>query len=705
LGGLTLLKLDLPRALSGPIALAVLLLGGIDAARAETPQSVTIALTTRNDIPFPNVVSIGVGGGQTVPVTFDVGSSGLYILESAIGPDVVPSTTPFSYTYADKMELTGVLGLAKVAFVTSEGVIETRDLEFGIIQSYTCGDEANCMTGRVGIMGTRYYNDDDNNVFSPLAFLPDNLSSGYLVAATGPTPSIILGLTENNIRGLPYADLDSRSTVNQGDVPYAWEIKSVHTCYVVNGGSPSCDAHTSFDTGASSAAFTYSTLPDGVIAPGRTVTVTVTHLNTGTTLSTGPLTTGTNEWVNLYHVIATPEGSPPGFNSGAFFYNSFAVAYDYFQGRAYFTPITTWITGTYQPASDADLGPPGSIALAGTLVLPQGFSTTRPIFIGNDSTIASLGASTLAGTLSGGALLTLTGPGALTLTGHSVNTGPMLVTGGTLFVDGSTSAPVLLNNGMLGGNGSVGALAALTGGFVAPGHSIGTLNVTGDVLFSSGSTYAAEIGVSGKSDRINAGGKATIAGGTLLVVADATYQPGFDRYMVLTAKTGIVGAFDLSAPNFGTTGAAFPFLGVTATTTANSVIVDVGRSDVSFAAAALTRNQRAAAFGADQLDLSSGLLEALAGLNFVTAPAALDAISGEIYASAQTVMIEDAAYTRNAILGRLRQVGDASVIGAAADDAPSIAAPASVWAQGYGGFGENDASRNLAEVGRSGGGF
>src|SRR5680860_1927549 len=70
-------------------------------------------------------------------------------------------------------------------------VYKRQDLEFGIIQSYTCGDEANCMTGRVGIMGTRYYNDNDNNVFSPLAFLPDNLSSGYLVAATGPTPSII----------------------------------------------------------------------------------------------------------------------------------------------------------------------------------------------------------------------------------------------------------------------------------------------------------------------------------------------------------------------------------------------------------------------------------------------------------------------------------------------------------------------------------
>lgn len=686
---------------AGAMALVSGIGGGISGAWAETPDSVALPLSYKGSDAFPNLITVGVGGGAQGNVTFDVGSTGFYVLESVVGPDVTNTGIPFEYGYEDGTEFTGYVGETIVSFKTATGTVETETVRVGVIENFTCsGGGTSCMDDRVGVMGVRYYqyklSEGDTGVptglFNPLAFLPDNLASGYMVAATGPTPSIIVGLTANNIQGMPSTTLTSMNvnTPIEQFAPLAWELKSIEACFQVEGNAEQCDV-TSFDTGESDAQFTAPPLPTGDLPAGTRITITIESVGI-----TRTFVAGDTNWVDKFNVLASPEGEPPGFNSGAQFYNSYAIAYDYFSGRTYFSPITTWITGTYQPTSDADLGPSGAIALAGALVLPNGFSSTRPIFIGNDSTITSLGTTMLGGTLSGNAALTLTGPGLLTLAGKSLNTGPVHVTGGgTVYVDGSTPAPFMLSDGTLGGNGAVGALTALSGGLVAPGHSIGTLRVDGDVSLGTGSTYAAEIGSSGKSDRIVVDGSATINNAELLVLPDSAWTPGFGRYTVLTADGGVTGAFKVSVPAFGTRGAAFPFLGVSAFSTSDSVIVEVGRSDVSFAAAAQTRNQRAAGFGADQLDESRALLEALAKLNFATAPAALDAISGEIYASAQTVMIEDADFTRDAILGRLRQVSDRA----------DRADPVAVWAQGYGGFGENDGNGNATEVERNGGGF
>jgi len=479
--------------------------------------------------------------------------------------------------------------------------------------------------------------------------------------------------------------MDPTTPIDQG-VGTAWEIKSIDACFQVGGNTPQCNV-TSFDTGEPGGQFTAPFLTPGDLPAGTLVTVTIPSVGISKTF-----TAGDEQWVNLFGVLSAPEGEPPGFNSGAQFYNSYAIAYDYFSGLAYFSPITSWITGTYRPTSDADLGSPGPIAVAGTLVLPEGFSSSRPIFIGNESTIASAGSATLTGTLSGGAALTLTGPGALTLMGKNVNTGTMLVDGSTLIVEGSTPAPVVLSNAFLGGSGTVGALTTLSGGHVAPGNSIGTLTVGGDVTFGRGSTFIAELGAPGRSDRIAAGGSVEIDGAELLIVPDATYVPGFSRYTVLTAGGGVQGAFSVRAPDFGNQAALFPFLSVSVTQTAAQIGVEVGRSEIPFTSAARTRNQRAAAFGADQLGEWSALLETLVGLNFETAPRALDAISGEIYASAQTVMVEDASFTRDVILGRLRELSD------------GVHERAAAWAQGYGGFGENDGDGNAAALERSGGG-
>ncbi len=680
--------------------LAAALLHAAPVSAQSIPESVTIPLTTREGETFPNVVSISVGGGPASPVTFDTGSPGLYILPKAVG-SYVPTGSTFIQGYEDHNLFSGPVVLSTVSFAQASGPATTGAIGVGLITDARCASGFSCPgmgEGRVGVLGARYYNGAADNVFNPLAFLPGNLSSGFIVAATGPTPSVIVGLTPAMLQ--PFVSSDATRftpefTAGQGGATRAWETKSISVCFSVNGGTAGCDA-TSFDTGEFTAQFVPGAPVDpklinakGNLVPGQQVTITIPGILIQT------VTTGETDWLDKYKILSAPEGSPPGFNSGAQFFYYYAVSFDYVHGIGGFSPLTTWITGSYTAANDSDLGKPGAIALFGKLTLADGFSSARPIFIASDSTFKIDGVTTLSGTLSGASPLTIEGNGVLTLSGQSANTAPVLVDGPSVMIDGSLPTVVVLADGLLGGNGSLGALVA-GGGVVAPGHSIGKLTVTGDAVFGADAVYRAEIGAGGRSDLIAAGGKTTIAGATLEVVADQASLPGIGAYTVLTSAGGISGAFDVLAPDFGTPGASFPFLSVDAETSGNAVTVEVGRSDVPFSLFAETANQRAAASGADRLGVSSPLLQALASLDGASTPPALDAISGEIYASDQTVLVEQSGYVRDAVLGRLRQISDGVT-------APKV--PLYAWGQGYGGFGSNDGNLNVGSVSNAIGGF
>ena len=190
------------------------------------------------------------------------------------------------------------------------------------------------------------------------------------------------------------------------------------------------------------------------------------------------------------------------------------ILFDAFTGKIGFSPIANWIFGTYEPANDAVLGPPGAaIALGGNLVLPDGFTSDRPILLISDASLQSLGSATLSGTLSGFDPLTIEGPGTLNLTGSSLFSGPALVKDGTLLVNGLLPASIFLGDGAtLGGNGTIAGFAAASGSTVAPGNSIGTLHTVGSLVFGPGSTYQVELGAPGTSDLIAAGGQALLGG-------------------------------------------------------------------------------------------------------------------------------------------------------------------------------------------------
>src|SRR6266478_4882357 len=113
---------------------------------------------------------------------------------------------------------------------------------------------------------------------------------------------------------------------------------------------------------------------------------------------------------------------------------------------------------------------------------------------------------------------------------------------GRTTVNGSLASTVFVNSGgTLMGNGTIGGLNVASNGTVAPGNSIGTLNVAGNASFGAGSIYQVEANAAGQSDKIIAGGTATLAGGTVQVLAQNGTYARQTRYTILTAVGGVAG--------------------------------------------------------------------------------------------------------------------------------------------------------------------
>ncbi|WP_458723919.1 autotransporter outer membrane beta-barrel domain-containing protein [Pseudomonas brenneri] len=294
--------------------------------------------------------------------------------------------------------------------------------------------------------------------------------------------------------------------------------------------------------------------------------------------------------------------------------------------------------------------------------------------------------------ISGHGGLTKQGIGTLVLTGNNTYSGPTLVNQGLLAVNGSlTSQVTVSNSGVLGGSGSIGALTAKSGGTVAPGNSIGTLNVAGDVNFDAGSTYAVELSNT-SSDRIVAGGKATLNGGTVTLALENSptllSQPEAQsligrQYNILQAAGGITGSFAQVLPNY-------LFVGGNLNYGANGVQLDVARTANSFASVAVTDNQRAVAAAAEQLGAGNGVYESLLlAPSAASAQGAFQQLSGEIYPALETALVNDNRYLREAVGERLQQ-------GEMGTSPQTIDTRGNVWVKALGAWGKTDSSSDTA---------
>jgi outer membrane autotransporter protein len=347
----------------------------------------------------------------------------------------------------------------------------------------------------------------------------------------------------------------------------------------------------------------------------------------------------------------------------------------------------------------------GVLQAPGTLDAPAVnlYATGSLVFQHSDTTGYSFDPQ-IAGT---GALEQVAGTTILTADSGAF-TGATSVSGGVLRVNGSIgNSAVTITGGVLGGTGTVGDLIAEPGGTVAPGNSIGTLNVAGDVGFSAGSTYQVEVNAAGQSDLIAASGAATIKGGAVDVLAGSGNYVPSTQYTILTADGGLSGTFDSVSSNFA-------FLAPTLTYDEKNVYLELDRNGIDFDTIGGTPNERAAGRGVQSLDPGSAIYGAVLSLDIPSARAAFDALSGEAYASAQSVLIEDSRFVREAATDRLRDAFDA--VGATltpvmsyAEGGPALA-PATtdglaVWTRGFGAWGSWNSDGNAARLDRSTGGL
>ena len=294
--------------------------------------------------------------------------------------------------------------------------------------------------------------------------------------------------------------------------------------------------------------------------------------------------------------------------------------------------------------------------------------------------------------ISGHGGLTKQGIGTLVLTGANTYSGPTLINQGRLAVNGSLRSAVIVNNGgTLGGNGLVAELTARRGSTVAPGNSIGTLQVAGDVTFEKDSNYAVELSTS-HSDRIVAGAKALIKGGTVMLALEnnpalLSHQQAKSllgrQFNILHAGEGVQGHFDEVLPNY-------VFIGGHLNYSANDVELNIERNATSFASVAQTPNQRAVATAAEQLVAGNTLYESLLlSPSVASARHAFKSLSGELHPAVATQLINDSHYLRDAVGDRLRQPDVYT-----ANDEP--AGQNNVWVKALGGWGKTDTGSSYA---------
>jgi len=253
--------------------------------------------------------------------------------------------------------------------------------------------------------------------------------------------------------------------------------------------------------------------------------------------------------------------------------------------------------------------------------------------------------------------------------------------GARLWVDNKLGGNVFVREGgKFGGNGAVlGDVTVDIGGRLAPGNSIGTLTVNGDLTFAAGSIYEVEVTPQGASDQVAVGGKAVINGGSVISVGqDSGFKP-FTQYTILTAGGGVSGQFASASNNYA-------FLNPSLVYEPNAVKLQLLRNDVSFGSVGVTANQRAVASGAESTGPGHPVWNAIAVLSADQARAALDSLSGELHASNQTALIEDALSIQHAVLDGYAGSEQRGYMG--------------VWIKALGARAQIDATRETAKLER-----
>jgi outer membrane autotransporter protein len=347
----------------------------------------------------------------------------------------------------------------------------------------------------------------------------------------------------------------------------------------------------------------------------------------------------------------------------------------------------------------------------GDALVLDGAGGSTTVRVGDGTQAGASDTANIQASLTGSGKLVKDDLGTLILSGRNSYAGDTTVKAGTLAVNGTLEGGgglSVLDGARLRGTGTVGATTIAAGGTVAPGNSIGTLTVHGDFLQAPGSFYQAEVAPGGGNDRIVVDGVAHLQGGTVQVVRTGDKPFAFgQRYNLLTAAGGLTGSYA------GLSGDAAPislFVGPRLSYDAANAYLDIAQV-APLVTAAATRNQAAAAMGADSLADFSGLKIAVLNLQTVAqARSAFDQLGGEVHASAKTALIEDSRFVRDAVLRRLRTASatgeaPAATPGQGSQTLAAVPGRFGVWGQAFGSSGHTGRSADAARLSRSASGF
>jgi autotransporter-associated beta strand protein len=294
-------------------------------------------------------------------------------------------------------------------------------------------------------------------------------------------------------------------------------------------------------------------------------------------------------------------------------------------------------------------------------------SSTITNLSGTGGTVSVASGSTLTvdngsfgGSITGGGALTVAGTSTATpvvLTGSDTLTGATTVSSGALQVQGSLTSPVTVEAGAsLGGTGTItGAVTVASGGVFSPGDPV-TTNVNGAVTFAGGSTYFAQVTAGGGSDLIAVNGTVAIQHGASVEVDPLGLATSYARlspaYTIITATGGVSGTFSSVTSDA-------PLLTPHLTYSADAVQLYLTRNDISFASLAATPNQAHVAAAAQAAGFGDPVYDALVVQSTAGAQQGYAALSGEIYASLPTVLLNEQRSVSAGVVTRLQTADDA----------------------------------------------
>jgi outer membrane autotransporter protein len=388
-----------------------------------------------------------------------------------------------------------------------------------------------------------------------------------------------------------------------------------------------------------------------------------------------------------------------------------------------YTGGTVVQAGTLRAGVEGAL-PQGAYAINDGVLDLGGYDLTMTWLSGRGGTLViDAGALTLdqaaetayAGSISGDGHFAKVGTGSLALTGDSSGfAGTTQVAAGLLAVNGRLGGIINVAGGTLGGSGTIGTTTIAAGGTLAPGSSMGTLTVDGDLTFEHGSLYQVEVDPEdAQGDLVKVLGTAILSGGSVAHIgANGSYDLR-STYTILSAAA-LNGAFEGVTSDF-----AFLNPNLLYDYDLRTVDLELVRNDRGFASVARTRNQIATANGIESIGLDKGhpVYSAIAQLpdDADLIRRSFDQLSGEIHASAKSVLIEESHLVRNAAENRLRAAFDgvgAQILpvlaygpGGAVPSAPDEAHGLAAWGYGFGSWDSFRGDGNAASVDTSTGGF